>query len=355
MYLRGKKLLVHPLRVVIRFADVVERSALVSLLTRRPGRSAFTLVEMLVVIAVIGILAAALLPAVFSAIARAKVTSISQELTNLSQAIEVYKTKRGDFPPDFSNLAAVSNHLLKSYRGNTVSIGMLQAAPFDKLDPAEALVFWLSRTASDPRNPFNTNGDRITYFDFDASRLVDLDGDGWQEYLPRNVQNAPYVYFDGRAQQAVDASSQSISTNAYFYAVYPPEWSPLSGEPVGTRPLTMPRSGNPPAADSASSIGVVRPFRSNTSITNATTDTTYPGVVNAAVDQNNTTWIAPGKYQIVSSGMDGRFGVDNMNGAMLVFKKFPAMNYYLDSSIDRSEDDDNITSFSEGKLIDKLP
>jgi prepilin-type N-terminal cleavage/methylation domain-containing protein len=65
-----------------------------------PRAGAFTLIEMLVVIAVIGILAAMIFP-VTKAVARNRVKSrIKAEMEQVVTAIEIYKSKRGQYPPD---------------------------------------------------------------------------------------------------------------------------------------------------------------------------------------------------------------------------------------------------------------
>jgi len=67
---------------------------------RRTSNAAFTLVEMLVVVAIIGILAALLLPALAHGKEKAKVTRVHAELYNLGLALEMYSTDyAGKVPP----------------------------------------------------------------------------------------------------------------------------------------------------------------------------------------------------------------------------------------------------------------
>ena len=65
------------------------------------GRAGFTLVELLVVIMIIGILAALLVPAVFSAVTKARVAGARVEITQLEVAITTFKAKYGIEPPSF--------------------------------------------------------------------------------------------------------------------------------------------------------------------------------------------------------------------------------------------------------------
>ena len=77
--------------------------------SRYPGRRGFTLVELLVVIAVIGLLAAVLLW-VFcaAAISKAKIARAQTELAQVDSAIRDYKSVLGFFPPDNPNNPALN-------------------------------------------------------------------------------------------------------------------------------------------------------------------------------------------------------------------------------------------------------
>ncbi|MCE5269337.1 MAG: prepilin-type N-terminal cleavage/methylation domain-containing protein, partial [Planctomycetaceae bacterium] len=67
-------------------------------------RAAFTLVEMLVVIVIIGILAGLTIPAVMYAVGHAKEATIYAQLNQLESACQMYKEKFGEYPPDFTGL-----------------------------------------------------------------------------------------------------------------------------------------------------------------------------------------------------------------------------------------------------------
>src|SRR5687768_8112607 len=65
-----------------------------------PRRSrGFTLVEMLVVIAIIVILMALLIPVTMGVISRARNAAIAVEIRELKVALEKYKETHGDYPP----------------------------------------------------------------------------------------------------------------------------------------------------------------------------------------------------------------------------------------------------------------
>jgi len=187
------------------------------------NRGGVTLVEILVVIAIIGILIAILVPTLYGVVERAQQARIAQEISQMKMSIDSYTQKYGDRPPDCSDNALVIRHLRKAFprmKDNWVNSNMTRPdgtpalhpatgarANLADLDPDEALVFWLGMLKNDPRLPLNGNGELAKDFEFDLDRLVDLEapqnpgdppGDGWYSYVPQDGPDAPYVYFDSR-------------------------------------------------------------------------------------------------------------------------------------------------------------
>ena len=149
-------------------------------------RSAFTLVELLVVVAIIGMITAIAVPTIFGAIASARNAKTKSELDMLHMAFMNYKNEYGSFPPanmqglwvsnQVNKSHAVYKHLVRSYpRLNEVTSGA--SSPYlamSQLSPAQALVFWLYGFYENPEYPLtngNSPGNRKKFFDFDESRL----------------------------------------------------------------------------------------------------------------------------------------------------------------------------------------
>ena len=271
------------------------------------SRKAFTLVELLVVITIIGILIALLIPAVGIVMRNARNAQISLEINGLASALEAYKLEMGDYPPDFALVGGnmlnpqvgtdaqqVSNHLARKYRRRNKQADAIAPAQLEGLDPSEALVFWLSGVSDDPMRPLTSRKaydafpakvrGATPFFEFDQSRLQDKDNDGWPEYYPPANVTAPYVYL--------------LHTN-YVNPNNPQEPHQILN---GT--------------------GQVRAY-----------GTQLEGM---AVSK----YAEPEKFQIISSGLDNKF-----------IKPGSPNSIYPDGLGYQEEDEDNLTNFSEGKTL----
>lgn len=134
-----------------------------------PSRPAFTVVELLVVIAVIGVLMAILLPALFMVLRRSEEFRIQNRINQLEAAVEKFKTDHGFYPPDFTRVKSADqflvwlnriapNHNELSAAGSPHPAGARRVDVWwnqvgAHLGPESALTFWLSGLATNKQYP----------------------------------------------------------------------------------------------------------------------------------------------------------------------------------------------------------
>ncbi len=264
-------------------------------------RRGFTLVELLVVIAIIGVLVGLTVPAVFGVRASFERSAVKFEVQALSDAIENYRSKTGDYPPDGSSWTVTERHFRKAFPNILSSeLSLINPANGVQIDPAEALVFFLGGFSTDAQRPFTGkggpfvkvgtgyqyNGSRDnSYFEFPIGRLT-LDGSGasndetmfagatsdvFPVFMSRNnvpkFAGTPYAYFDSRTYL-------SPSSNGTFLNCYQP-----------SNVASVTTAGSP-----RGDLGAVRPFLESVSAT------------------GNPVFENPKTFQIQTAGGDGRFG-----------------------------------------------
>ncbi len=327
-------------------------------------RRAFTLIEVLTVIVIIGILAGLITAAAIRARASVKVFNVRKEISDLQAALEAYKLKHKEYPPDCVFLSAANKDMRNI--GQKAVLRHLQAAfpdyyemallPFasdpnnpddprwnrfklhlaaynlnpDNFDPAAALVFWLGGLPervpaagekwipagfhADKANPFKPGLPRTEpFFTFNADRLHAIEphpnypADPAKarplRYYPPSI-DTPYVYFRAR---------RDARTGRFEYGATLP-----TGQLFGFLYL---HSDAPDDHCRAYMEGV-------------------------PTAQSPRPWCEEQKFQIITSGMDNRFGAD---------QSFSAIGRNLTTGDNISNADfDNITSFAEGKLEDAM-
>ena len=69
---------------------------------RAPRRQAFTLVEILIVVVILGILAAVIIPQFSNATAEAREGNLATQLESLNSQIAIYSARNGNAYPDFA-------------------------------------------------------------------------------------------------------------------------------------------------------------------------------------------------------------------------------------------------------------
>ena len=184
--------------------------------------AAFTLIEMLTVIAIIGVLTAILLPTIGMIRAAARKKSASAGISSIASAVVQYEIDFGAFPPD-------SSDCLPNGVGE----------PFEDLNtPNECFVWFLTRSfdktegagvpnlaipgdewAVPPQNSLKVYA-RVTggpYLDIKAKQKRDYDGDGFREFLDpwgRHYMYRAYLHdWRGVTGSSVDGQVLTLSLN----------------------------------------------------------------------------------------------------------------------------------------------
>lgn len=256
------------------------------------------------------------IPAINRAVIAGRQTAIRMEINSLSQAVEQYMQKYGDYPPDGSDRDVLIRHMRRLFpRMSARDLGLLNQLTSTRgttdfsyvaMDRAEALVFFLGGFSDNQLNPLTGEGGPLAYvagdvlelgsyqyngtrdnafFEFDPKRLTltRIDGrlmsndesllgvvnpehgnvDPLPAYLAQEGRPTPLVYFDSRTYGALGGGA----FNGYLAGPY-----------------------------GASEFGGIRPY-----MTNVTAGTGVP--ILAECKFHN-----PSTFQIISPGLDGVFG-----------------------------------------------
>ncbi len=274
---------------------------------RQARSGGFTLVEILVVIAIITILAALLTPVAMRALTSARDARMALEIAQLEQAIEAYRLEMGDYPPSFGEDYSAANryytaceqhfrkcfpNMSKATKDAFYDILVNMKASGKEISQDEALVMWLSKLSTDKTNPFRADGPRKVYRDFDARRLSDVDGDGFPAFDAGYAKGTPFVYLDSRTYRLHTSINFAATTQVGASGPRIQPYFDVSGK-----------------------------------------------------------FMRPTSFQIICAGQDGDFGAAkdvtyNMAGIPTANQRvFPNSLGYTD------EDMDNITNFSDGRRL----
>ena len=71
----------------------------------------FTLVEILIVVVIVGILAAIAIPAYFSYVEKAYATDAKTAIKSITQAAEMFRNEEGEYPGDCTDEMTASGHI----------------------------------------------------------------------------------------------------------------------------------------------------------------------------------------------------------------------------------------------------
>jgi prepilin-type N-terminal cleavage/methylation domain-containing protein len=145
----------------------------------RPAPRAFTLIEILVVIAIIGVLVALVVAGAMGAVKHSRRVTIKSEIEQLDAAFEQVQKKYGAYPPNYQvsgdiNVVAKNfkrylkqvaprshepDDLIMSLLGVWVVDQVNYPRPLDRgISASEAVVFWLGGLSDDPSYPITGKG-----------------------------------------------------------------------------------------------------------------------------------------------------------------------------------------------------
>jgi len=108
--------------------DVISRNVQMNSLTLRRARRGFTLIELVVVVLVMGILAAVAAPKMFDTASSAKSNATRQSMVVIRDAIELYKAEKGTYPGQAATGTALATDLKPYLKGPFPKSGIRTSA-----------------------------------------------------------------------------------------------------------------------------------------------------------------------------------------------------------------------------------
>lgn len=154
-----------------------------------PSRRGFTLVELLVVFAVLALLIALLLPAINGAVKTARSAAASTEISMLAQSLAQFKSTHNVYPPSRIILSESGNYSTTYLQSNNPALGAM--SPADVTILANRSVSYLRRIW--PKMVLITSGTGINASQI-PGQFYDFNGDGAGPTISGGVLGAGQVH-----------------------------------------------------------------------------------------------------------------------------------------------------------------
>lgn len=327
-------------------------------------RFAFTLVEVLVVIAIIGMLVGLLLPAINAARVKAKQAVIKADMTQLTNAIESFRTSMGggQYPPDGTSTTDMQQFCAAAWPRVNWGTGSGQI-PYPAITPDTALCFWLGGAQDSSGTNSSTNQQTGVHFigfsanptnpfDYGASRtppFFEFPKDPTRVLLATNGNNTNY-------KANLNISSSNSSTGVYYnlYFYYPPNGKitnsngtvTLNGQPYVYFKALVGTSAVYPSVPTLKLQVYYQPGSAqlgpNNSLqfTNAQAALPY---LDSTSTSNPQLFVNPQSYQLLCPGLDGIYGGNTTDGS---WPRYPSGSNY-----DPKNGMDDMTNFTNGATV----
>ena len=140
-------------------------------------RKAFTLIELLIVVAIIGILAAIAVPNFLNAQIRARIARVQADVRTIALAVETYRVDSNDVPPDM-NTGPWPTYMVSHIAVLTTPIAYLTEIPVDPFNPGSntAAAGWVPDPSAFLHSEYVTKKGSVGTF-WSPFILSDLNGD----------------------------------------------------------------------------------------------------------------------------------------------------------------------------------